>query len=102
MESTTRRTARATRARIATGICAFIVACSASNSASQNASTDTPNGATPITEPDGLTGCGGETEPPGCYAFNGTYTPPATSTCMDHGGAASGSPDTHCKGVTPQ
>lgn len=102
MESTTQRTTPSTAAKIATGVCALIVACSASNSQNANPSNDTPDGATPITEPEGLTGCGGETEPPGCYALNGTYTPPATSTCMDHGGPVSGSPDTHCKGVTPQ
>jgi hypothetical protein len=88
--------------KIGVSVCALIVACGTSSPQSGSTSDETPDGATPTTMPDGLTGCGGESEPAGCYAFNGTYTHPATSTCSDPGGPVNGNPDTHCKGVTPQ
>jgi hypothetical protein len=102
MESTTRRATRANGTKIGVTVCALIVACTTSSPQSAGTSSETPDGATPTTMPDGLTGCGGETEPPGCFAFEGAYTHPATSTCSDPGGPVKGSADAHCNGVTPQ
>ncbi len=88
--------------KIGATVCALVVACSASSSQSQAPSTETPAGATATTNPPGLTGCGGETEPAGCYSFDGTYPRPAGASCSSPGNPVKGDADTHCKGVTPQ